>query len=146
MIFWDTSAIVPLLLDEPASSETRELARRDPAILVWWATEVECRSAIARRRRADAVPIEHADEVLGRLKLLQGSWHEVAPVQEVRSHAGRLLRRHPLRAADALQLGAALTWAAARPEGHGFATLDRRLAMAARGEGFDLALAVALRA
>jgi hypothetical protein len=46
--------------------------------------------------------------------------------------------RHPLRAADALQLGAALRWAENNPRGHRFHTLDSRLTDAARREGFDL--------
>jgi hypothetical protein len=45
-----------------------------------------------------------------------------------------------LRASDALQLGAALTWTRGRPRQHPFATLDNRLAEAARGEGFSLVL------
>ena len=63
-----------------------------------------------------------------------------APSAKVREHARRLLLRHPLRAADALQLAAALTWALDRPREHALCTLDTRLAEAAKGEGFRLAL------
>jgi predicted nucleic acid-binding protein len=65
---------------------------------------------------------------------------EVLAGEEVREHAGRLFLRHRLRTADALQLGAALTWARGRPRRHRIATLDQRLAEAARGEGFGLVL------
>ena len=57
-------------------------------------------------------------------------------VERVKASARRLLRLHPLRAADALQLGAALAWADGAPEGLIVHTFDRRLAAAAEREGF----------
>lgn len=53
--------------------------------------------------------------------------------------ARRLLRLHALRAADALQLGAAIEWANGRPNGRVFHTLDKPLARAAEREGFSTA-------
>ncbi|HSJ25022.1 MAG TPA: hypothetical protein VK929_10160 [Longimicrobiales bacterium] len=58
-------------------------------------------------------------------------------MEHVRTTAMRLLRTHPLRAADALQLAAALAWAPA-PAGDVFVTLDERLATAATLEGFTV--------
>jgi hypothetical protein len=43
---------------------------------------------------------------------------------------------HPLRAADALQLAAAYAAAEQRPASLDMVTLDERLAIAARNEGF----------
>ena len=48
----------------------------------------------------------------------------------------RLLGLHHLRAADALQLGAALVAAYDQPLGSALVTLDARFADAARREGF----------
>ena len=45
---------------------------------------------------------------------------------------------HPLRTADALQLGAALVAADGDPQSLELVTLDRRLADAARREGFPV--------
>lgn len=140
MIFWDTSAIIPLLVDEPRSERGREVLESDRRMIVWWGTTVECWSAIARLRREEymsTVDEEHAGIVLERLR---ASWVEIEPSEEVRAHAGRLLRTHPLRASDALQLGAALVWSGSPAEG-ALATYDVRLADAARVEGFDLPLA-----
>ena len=64
--------------------------------------------------------------------------HAVIDVEDVKRQAQRLLRLHPLRAADALQLGAALEWCAGRPAGRVLHTLDARLAAAGRREGFDV--------
>ena len=136
MIFWDTSALVPLLVDEPASGSLHALAKADPTLLVWWASSVECRSAIARREREGAFSGSDADAARAVLHELELSWVEIQPSEELRDRAHRLLLRHPLRAADALQLAAALTWARDRPHEHPVAILDERLGRAARAEGF----------
>ncbi len=140
MRFWDSSAVVPLLVQETATARLRALHRRDREMLVWWATPIECASALARveRQRPDAArAVETARTSLDRLAR---SWHEVQPVDEIRVLARRLLRVHPLRAADALQLAAALIAAEGRPASLEFVGLDERLAAAARCEGFPLPL------
>jgi predicted nucleic acid-binding protein len=45
---------------------------------------------------------------------------------------------HPLSAADALQLAAALEWCEGKPQGNVFLTFDRRLREAAGLAGFTL--------
>lgn len=138
MKFWDASAIVPLLMAEPATGTVQALASKDPAILVWWTTEVECASAIARLERDGLLATSAATEAFDRLKQLAGAWHEVDPSDAVREAAVRFLRVHPLRAADALQLAAAFIAAERRPSSLEVITLDDRLATAARKEGFVL--------
>ena len=56
----------------------------------------------------------------------------------VRAQAARVLRLHPLRAADALQLAAELIWCQGDPVRNGFVCLDQRLREAARREGFTV--------
>ena len=138
MLFWDSSAIVPLLLDEEGSEQTRATLREDGDMIVWWGTPVEVLSALARAERAHAVRPTDVDLARRALEDLGERWNEVLPSDEVRERAGIGLLRHPLRAGDALQLGAALTWARGRPRAHRFLTLDERLAEAARQEGFDV--------
>jgi uncharacterized protein len=137
VIFWDTSAIVPLLVAEPTSSAVSRVARVSN-LLVWWGTAVECQSAIARREGEGTLTREGADQARQRLRVLRESWSEVTPSEQVRENAERVLLRHPLRAADALQLGAALRWAENNPKDHRFHTLDGRLSEAARKEGFAI--------
>src|SRR5213596_2221053 len=138
MRFWDASAIVPLLMTESATRTVQALAGRDSAMLVWWATEVECASAIARLERDGNLDERAAAEAFDRLKELSPAWHQVDPVDAVRETAVRFLRVHPLRAADALQLAAAFIAAERRPSSLEVVTLDDRLAVAARKEGFVL--------
>ena len=138
MRFWDASAIVPLLMTETSTKSLQGLAAADPAILVWWATQVECASAIARLERDGALDPPAVIEAFDRLKRLAGGWHEVDPSDAVREAAVRFLRVHPLRAADALQLAAAFIAAERRPSSLEIVALDDRLAGAARKEGFVL--------
>jgi predicted nucleic acid-binding protein len=140
--FWDSSAVAALCVDEPRTAEAERLVRGDPEMVVWWATPVECASAIARRRREGS--LSPADELaaIEVVDHLAQAWVEIQPGGLVRSHAFRLLRVHSLRAADALQLAAALVWAgvpAASPApGAEFVTFDERLAEAARREGLAI--------
>jgi hypothetical protein len=59
----------------------------------------------------------------------------VLPAAARRDEAMRLLRVHPLRSADALQLAAALAGADGEPSAREFVCLDARLADAAAREG-----------
>ena len=138
MRFWDTSAVVPLLLDEPETERVRALYREDPILLVWWGTVVECASALARREREGALAAEVVTGALGYLDRLRAHWHEVEPSDDVRGTARRLLRAHHLRAADALQLAAATRAADGEPRTLSVVSLDTRLAIAAQREGFSV--------
>ena len=140
MRFWDASAIVPLLVDEPATDKARSEWLRDLEQTVWWGTEIECVSALARLERDGALSSSGAEESLGRLDALSLAWVEVEPVSRVREIAIRVLRTHQLRAADALQLAAAIVAAEERPTSQRFVTLDMRLADAAAREGFAVDL------
>jgi predicted nucleic acid-binding protein len=136
--FWDASAIVPLLTTEPSTRAVQRLAATDRAMLVWWATEVECASAVARLERDGALEADDVGEAFARLTGLKANWHEVEPGDAVREAAVRFLRVHSLRAADALQLAAAFVAAERRPSSLELITLDERLTAAARKEGFVL--------
>jgi uncharacterized protein len=136
MKFWDASAVVPLLIAEASSRRLQALAETDPTMLVWWATAVECASAIARLERDGLLDDAAATEAFKRLDELAAAWHEVDPSEVVRAAAVRFLRVHPLRTADALQLAAAFVAAERHPSSMEIITLDDRLAVAARKEGF----------
>jgi predicted nucleic acid-binding protein len=136
MRFWDSSAIVPLLIEEDSTSETTVEYVRDPEIVVWWATEVECASALARLDREARLDRQEVTAGFDRLDGLARAWQEIQPVARIRPTANRLLRVHALRAADAFQLAAAITAAEDRPSSLRVVTLDVRLAQAAEREGF----------
>jgi uncharacterized protein len=136
--FWDASAIVPLLVAESTTRSLQALARQDSDLLVWWGSQVECASALARLERGALLDAKWAAVAFDRLKQLANGWHEIEPSELIRENALRFLRVHPLRAADALQLAAAFIAAERRPSSLEVVTLDDRLADAARKEGFEL--------
>jgi hypothetical protein len=136
--FWDASAIVPLLVGEKTTPRMQALAQRDPDMLAWWGSAVECTSALARLDRERALDPVAATVAYQRLALLAAAWHEIEPTELVRENAARFLRVHPLRAADSLQLAAAFIASDRRPASLEVVTLDDRLAEAMRKEGFVL--------
>ena len=136
MSFWDSSALVPLLVREETSAAIRARYRRDEAPIVWWGSEVECASAVARLEREGSLLSRAATEAFRRLDTLGRAWHLIEPVDAVREAARRFLRVHDLRAGDALQLGAALVAAEGRASTLEIVCLDERLSAAARREGF----------
>jgi uncharacterized protein len=133
--FWDTSGIVPLLLEQDATPGVVELLAEDRGMAVWWGTSVECASAAARLRREERITVADEEHVLSLLGRFRDGWLEILPSDEVRSRASRLLRIHALKAADALQLAAAQVWAG-EVAGAELVTFDERLALVARLEGF----------
>jgi predicted nucleic acid-binding protein len=136
--FWDSSAVVPLLVAEETSPAIRDLYSAEQGCLAWWGTGVECGSAIARLERKGGLSTSGATEAYSRLGALAKSWHTIEPVDAVREAAMRFLRVHDLRGADALQLAAAFLAAEGRPSTLGFVCLDDRLASAAEREGFEV--------
>lgn len=136
MRFWDSSAVVPLLIEQDASAAVSRALEEDADISAWWATPVECGSAIARLEREKILSSEGAEAARSRLAALADSWHEVQPSEPVRRAAQRLLRLHTLRALDALQAAAALVLAEHDPSTLNVVCLDTRLAEALRREGF----------
>ena len=138
MRYWDASALVPLIVAEPESDLVRRWLSEDDHVVTWVWTRTEITSAIERRAREGAITRPQRREVLDRLGVLADRWDEVTEVLTVRSRANALLARHPLRAADAGQLGAALL-VQEQIAGHlAFACLDERLAAAAELEGLRL--------
>ena len=138
MRFWDSSAIVPLILAESTTRAMQAVAAKDPVMLVWWASEVECASALARLEREDALDDSAVRHAFERLRQLASGWHEIDPSDAIREAAVRFVRVHPLRASDALQLAAAFVAAERRPPSLEIVTLDERLVAAARKEGFEV--------
>jgi uncharacterized protein len=136
--FWDSSALVPLAFDEPASEELRRLAAEDGNTIVWAFSSVEVLSAMARLERSS----HGLEDLVGGVRRdaldLVRRCHSVTQVDAVRQRAERLVSVHALTAADALQLAAALVASREQPETLEFVTLDKVLARAARLEGFPV--------
>jgi predicted nucleic acid-binding protein len=134
--FWDSSAVVPLVVAEAETRHCRRLLGEDPEVVVWCLTPVEVISALRRRARDGLLGPADLRTAKAQLHILERAWSEVTSIDRVRELARRLLEGHALRAADALQLAAAITVAEGRPQDLRFVTLDHRLDAAAEREGF----------
>lgn len=138
MRFWDTSALLPLVVAEPETARAERWLREDPGVVVWTLSRVELLSALARRRRNEPTAARRLAAARRDVLRAWELWTEIGAVEPVRRHAERLVETHPLRAADALQLAAAIVAAEERPDTIDFVTFDRRQAEAAQREGFQV--------
>jgi len=137
LAFWDSSALVPLCIHEATSHQAESHLRKSIPV-VWWGSQVEVYSALARLERTGLLEDREKQGALSRLTLLSSSWKEILPGDQLRELATQLLDTHDLRAADSLQLAAALTWCQLRPAKRRFVCADARLSKAAAATGFDV--------
>ncbi|OGQ81317.1 MAG: hypothetical protein A3F90_03365 [Deltaproteobacteria bacterium RIFCSPLOWO2_12_FULL_60_19] len=138
MRFWDTSAIIPLCVNEANSATVKAALNRDPSMVVWWAARTECVSALARQVREGSLTAAGERQARQVLQPLIDSWIEIQPTDVVRETAERSLAVHPLRAADAFQLAAALQWCQRQTRDAVFVSFDGRLRDASHREGFTV--------
>lgn len=137
MRFWDTSAIIPLLSEEDKTTDMQSLLVTDPNMVIWAFTPIEVASALWRKQRArrDDVSRVAAER---RLAALAARWSFVDDFRAVLKEAHQTVARHALKAADALQLAAAVVERMGAAGALPFVTLDKELAAAARAEGFNV--------
>ena len=138
MRFWDSSALLPLFSEEKFSDTVASILSEDPDVTVWWGTWIECSVAISRLKREDKLTETEQENARANLDELYASVKEIEPAEDLRLLAMLVSKVHPLKAADCLQLAAALRWCKGDTEGTNFVCLDNRLRQAARGEGLQV--------
>ena len=138
MRYWDASALVPLIIEETDSELVCTWLSEDEGVVTWAWSRAEATSAIERRTREGKISRSQRRQALERLDAFSITWDEIADVVAVRSRAEELLSRHPLRAADAGQLSAALLLQEYMGSTLSFACLDQRLRAAALREGLEV--------
>jgi uncharacterized protein len=139
MRYWDSSALIALAINEKATKSVRDLSREDPELVVWILSEVEIISALWRRRRSNELTEAVRAEAQRQMDVTISNAVVVADASAVVRRARRLLATHTLRAADAMQLAAALLACEDDPARLPLVTIDDRLAEAATREGFTVA-------
>jgi predicted nucleic acid-binding protein len=138
MRYWDSSALVALIVEQAETNAVRDLYSTDGRILSWTTSEIEIISALCRLHREGSLDARGLGKATERLAKLWSRLDAISAVDAVKVRAARALRTHTLRAADALQLGAALLVAADDAARWSFVCLDDRLAGAALREGFTV--------
>jgi predicted nucleic acid-binding protein len=136
--FWDASALVPIFIKEASTAEVQRWQAVDPGITTWMMTRIEVFSAVAKRKRERPELTDLWNRAIRNVNEIASKWIEISDAVAARRHAERIILDHPLGAADALQLGAALVAADGAPQSLELVTLDRRLAEAAVREGFPV--------
>ena len=136
MKFWDSSALVPLLVREKETRYCLKTLSNDQEMLVWCLSKIEVISALCRRLRDKAFGEEEFQKAKGHLNDLIERAYEVQAIEKVRARALRLLEVHPLRAADACQLAAVLVATQEDPHRLAMVCFDQNLKNAALKEGF----------
>ena len=136
MRYWDSSALVPLIVREADTEQRERLQREDGRIVTWWGSLVEGASGLSRLHRDGNLDSQGLALAQDKLRRSAASWLQIRPSERVRQRSLRLLRLHPLRAADALQLAAALAACDDDPTVLALVCGDQRLSDAALREGF----------
>jgi predicted nucleic acid-binding protein len=136
LAFWDASALVPLCVGQATTPRAIALYKSYEAV-IWWATPVEIASALARLVRMQQLDSGDWTKARRLAAALADAWFVIQPSDALRTKATQLVDRYDLRAADALQLAAALEWCQDVPQGRVFLTADQKLRDAAVLTGFD---------
>ena len=138
MTYWDASALVALYIEQPRSFEVLPLAADGVRVTTWTLTEIEIRSALARLERESLMEPSSLKQASDKAAAHWTTFDVIAILDPVKVRARRMINVHSLKAANAVQLAAALTAVQDSPTGQTFVTLDARLATAARREGFTI--------
>ena len=138
MRFWDSSALLLLIAEQPGDAALMPLMDAEPAMALWWGTKVELASGLCRLRRESRIGNDTLARLLDRAERISGEADAIEPSETLREEAIRLIKVHELRAGDAMQLAAAVEWAGHNPRGAGFVCMDKRLREAAAKEGFSV--------
>jgi predicted nucleic acid-binding protein len=134
--FWDTSALVPLCVRQGITPRAIALYGLHD-VVVWWATPVEIASALIRLVRIKQLDASDWTKARKLVKRLADLWSVIQPSDVLRARSIQIVERYDLRAADSLQLAAALEWCEDAPQGRLFLTTDQKLRDAALLSGFD---------
>ncbi|NVL92993.1 MAG: type II toxin-antitoxin system VapC family toxin [Desulfobacterales bacterium] len=136
MRFWDSSAIVPLLVLERETEQCIRALQSDKEVMVWTLSKIEVFSALCRRFREGALKEVDFESTKKRMNDFFDMAFEIISVPKVKDRALRLLQVHPLRATDAMQLASVLVATQEDTSRVPIMSFDNRLTVAARLEGF----------
>jgi len=136
MKFWDSSAIVPLVVNEEETDYCLKTLSHDQEMLIWCLSRLEVMSALCRQVRDKTFSDTEFQKAKTRMNDLIERAYEVKAIEKVKQRALRLLEVHPLRAADACQLASALVASQEDPGRLAIVCFDQRLMKAAIKEGF----------
>lgn len=101
---------------------------------------MEICSALARLEREGKISAQKRSKAEKRLEILEKVWTEIEPESRIKELARTFPATHGLKAADSLQLAAALVWCKEIPKNKDFVSGDTKLLKAAENVGFTIHL------
>ena len=130
--YFDTSAIIPLLIDEPLSDLAQRVWRRASWVATARVSYVEARAGLARACRMGRISPDDLREAVEGLETVHSQIHHVEITADLVARTGNLAEEVALRAYDAVQLAAAVSL-----DIHDLVVItgDRQLAAAAQTVG-----------
>jgi predicted nucleic acid-binding protein len=134
--FWDASALIPLCVRQSLTARA-VVFYKSYEVVIWWATPVEIASALARLLRMKQLNARDWEQSRRLAGDLANTWSVIQPADVVKARAMQFVQSYDLRAADALQLAAAMEWCEGEPGGRTFLAADVKLREAAALSGFD---------
>lgn len=138
MSFWDTSAIVPLFINEDRSQLARRLWRQFSQRNVWRESSVEVASTIARLAREGVLNEPLRTKTEERFSWIEKEWTIIDPTEKLIGLARMFPSLYGLKSLDSLQLASALIWCKENPKNKDFVCGDGKLLKAAEAAGFTI--------
>ncbi len=138
MAFWDSSAIVPLSVNEKSSRLARNLWRQFAKNFVWSESVVEVSSAFARLEREGKINKPTRLKLENRLLFVEAQWVKIETTSRIIEIGRTFPALYGLKAMDCLQLAAALVWCNEYPKNRNFIAGDGKLLKAAESAGFTI--------
>ena len=108
-VYFETSALVKLFLEEPGADEARDLWDEADLISVALIAYPEARAALASAQRARRISSAELDEVKGKLRRVWTQLQVIDLDEPVAVSAGDVAETFSLRGYDAVHLATALT-------------------------------------
>lgn len=135
--YFDTSAVIPLLVGEPSSATCTRMWNEAARIVSVRLLYPEARAALARARRMGRITARRHSAAVQELDAISTEIDHVEVTAPLAHQAGDLAQSHDLRGYDAVHLAAAIT---ALDTDLVLVTGDNDLAIAARSLGMSVAI------
>lgn len=136
ILYLDTSSLVKLYLDEAGAEEVRAAVAEAELVVTCRIACPEFFSALTRRRNSHEIPKKDYDRLC---KVFDSDWERISVLDFDERQAGKLVRKHGLRGADAVHLSAVMQLLEGEEKlDIAFSSCDRKLNDAAGAEGFKL--------
>lgn len=136
IVYFDTSAIIPLIIDEPSSESCKRLWNEATRVVSVRLLYAEARAALARAHRLGRLTMRGLTSAVGLLDALTQEVDSIEISDSLVRRAGALAEEQELRGYDAVHMAAAQVIADADTV---FASGDQQLIAAANSLGLAVA-------